>query len=130
MISLCILTTCLLDHVWIMEGEVTYQLLLGVKDLTCCPNSIDPFCFPPKYYHGYYEWMQIQNLYVFMIFPSNKCWFHFFSPQWTRILKILPSNERSVLGQVAQNDNMGLMQFKSRIQKLLFSVTYLTNQSK
>lgn len=72
MISLCILTTCLLDHVWIMEGEVTYQLLLGVKDLTCCPNSIDPFCFPPKYYHGYYEWMQIQNLYVFMIFSFKQ----------------------------------------------------------
>lgn len=72
MISLCILTTCLCDHVWIIEGEVTYQLLLGVKDLTCCPNSIDPFCFPPKYYHGYYEWMQIQNLYVFMIFSFKQ----------------------------------------------------------
>lgn len=72
MISLCILTTCLWDHVWIIEGEVTYQLLLGVKDLTCCPNSIDPFCFPPKYYHGYYEWMQIQNLYVFMIFSFKQ----------------------------------------------------------
>ena len=31
LISLSILTTCLLDYVWILSGEVTYLSLLGVK---------------------------------------------------------------------------------------------------
>ena len=33
MINLSILITCLLDHVWIVHGEVTCQSLLGVKGL-------------------------------------------------------------------------------------------------
>ena len=31
LISLNILITCLLDNVWILQGEVTYQSLLGVS---------------------------------------------------------------------------------------------------
>ena len=33
MINLSILITCLLDHVWIVHGEVTCQSLLGFKGL-------------------------------------------------------------------------------------------------
>ena len=34
LINLSILVTCLLDNVWILQGEVTCQSLLGVKRLT------------------------------------------------------------------------------------------------
>ena len=33
LINLSILVTCLLDNVWILQGEVTHQSLLGVKGL-------------------------------------------------------------------------------------------------
>ena len=31
---LSILITCLLDNVWILQGEVTFESLLGVKGLS------------------------------------------------------------------------------------------------
>ena len=39
MISLSILITCLLDNVWILQGEVTCESLLEVKGLNECPST-------------------------------------------------------------------------------------------
>ena len=55
LINLSILVTCLLDNVWILQGEVTHQSLLGVKGLIIIvyliyiifsSNAEPRLCFP------------------------------------------------------------------------------------